>query len=105
MELTSSGKKIADFNENGELGGFKTGMVTVTAKTPDDSNAKTNFKLPIVKKVQSLTLKEDSDQTVTGGKSLKCSPLVKGSPNDASNKKLNRKGSDNDAGAKISSSG
>ena len=105
VELTSSNKKIAEFNENGELICYKPGTVTITAKALDGSNAKTTFKLTIVKKVSSLTLKEGSDLSVIGGKTLKLAPMVEISPSDATNKKLNWSVAPNEYGITISSSG
>ena len=105
VQLTSSNKKIANFNENGELECYKPGTVTITAKALDGSNAKTTFKLTIVKRVTSLTLKEGSNLTVIGGKSLKLAPMVEVSPSDATNKKLTWSVAPNDYGIKISTSG
>ena len=109
--LTSSGKKIADFNENGELVCYKTGTVTITATAQDGSNAKTTFKLTIIKAVRDLRLKdglaldENGNLFVAGGKSLKLAPMVEISPSDATNKKLNWSVAPNDYGIKISATG
>ena len=111
VQLTSSSKKIADFNENGELVCFKTGTVTITAKALDGSNAKTTFKLTIVKKVTGLKLKDNlpldknGNLFVASGKSLKLAPMVEITPSDATNKKLNWSVAPNDYGITISSSG
>ena len=105
VELTSSNKKIAKIDEEGNLICVKPGTVTITAKALDGSNAKTTFKFTVVKKVTSLSLKEDSDLTVVGGKTLKLAPMVEISPSDATNKKLNWRVAPNDYGITISSSG
>ena len=100
--FTSSSKKIADFNENGELVCYKPGTVTITATAQDGSNVKATFKLTIVKGIQSLTLE---DQTVVGGKSLNLAKLVQINPTDATNKKLKWEILDNDCGATITAAG
>ena len=105
VQLTSSNKKIADFNENGDLVCFKPGTVTITAKALDGSNAKTTFKLTVIKRISSLTLKDGANLTVIGGKTLKLAPMVQISPNDATNKKLTWSVAPNDYGIKISSTG
>ena len=105
VQLTSSNKKIADFNENGELVCYKPGTVTITAKALDGSNAKTTFKLTVIKRISSLTLKDGANLTVTGGKTLKLAPMVQISPTDATNKKLTWSVAPNDYGIKISSTG
>ena len=111
VQLTSSSKKIADFNADGDLVCFKTGTVTITAQALDGSNAKTTFKLTVIKQVTSLTLKDgvvvdaEGNQFVAGGKTLKLAPVVEISPSDATNKKLTWKVSPNDYGITISSSG
>ena len=102
--LTSSNKKIADF-EDGKLVCHNTGTVTITAQAQDGSGVKTAFKLTIVKKVTGLTLKEGATLTVVGGKTLKLAPLVQVSPSDATNKKLTWSVAPNDYGIKISTSG
>ena len=110
VELTSSNKKIADFVD-GELKCLKAGTVTITAKALDGSNQKATFKLTVVKRISSLSWKEnlpvDSQGRlfVAGGKSLKLAPLVEINPSDATNKKLTWRVSDNDLGIKISSAG
>ena len=106
VEITSSNKKVAEYDkETGELKCHKTGTVTITAKALDGSNAKTTFKLTIVKKVKSLSLKEGANLTVVGGKSLKLATMVQINPTDATNKKLKWSVAPNDCGAKISTSG
>ena len=105
VQLTSSNKKIANFNDNGELVCYKPGTVTITAKALDGSNAKTTFKLTIVKKITSLSLKEGSSLSVIGGKSLRLATMVEISPSDATNKKLTWSVAPNDYGIKISTSG
>ena len=105
VQLTSSNKKVADFNENGELVCFKPGTVTVTAKALDGSNQKTTFKLTIVKRITGLAVKEGSDLTVMGGKSLRLAPMVQISPSDATNKKLTWSVAPNDYGITVSSTG
>jgi len=104
VTLTSSNKKIADFVD-GELVCFKTGTVTITATAQDGSNAKATFALTIVKKVQSLTLKEGSNLTVIGGKALNLAPMVQINPSDATNRKLTWSVAPNDYGIKINASG
>ena len=110
VELTSSNKKVADFM-NGELVCYKPGTVTITAKALDGSNAKTTFKLTIIKKITALSLNpsvpvdENGSLILAGGKSLKLAPMVEISPSDATNQKLAWSVSDNDAGITISSSG
>lgn len=111
VELTSSNKKIADFNENGELVCIKPGTVTITAKALDGSNAKTTFKLTIIKRITelkmnaSLPVDENGNFFVAGGKSLKLAPMIEISPSDATNKKLSWSVSPNDYGIKINASG
>ena len=104
VTLTSSNKKIADF-VNGELVCYKPGTVTITAKALDGSNAKTTFKLTVIKRISSLTLKDGANLTVIGGKTLKLAPMVQISPTDATNKKLTWSVAPNDYGIKISSTG
>ena len=105
VQLTSSNKKVADFNENGELVCFKPGTVTVTAKALDGSNQKTTFKLTVVKRITGLHLKEGSNLSVTGGTSLRLAPMVEISPSDATNKKLTWSVAPNDYGITVSSTG
>ena len=109
--LTSSSKRIADFNENGELVCYKTGTVTITAAAQDGSGQKTTFKLTIVKRVTDLRLKdglaldENGSLVVAGGKSLKLATMVDIIPGDATNKKLNWSVAPNNYGIAISSTG
>ena len=111
VQLTSSNKKIADFNENGDLVCFKPGTVTITAKALDGSNAKTTFKVTVIKRISSLSLKSDvaldlnGNVFVNGGKSLKLATMVEFSPSDATNKKLTWKVAPNNYGITISTSG
>ena len=105
VELTSSSKKIADFNEEGQLVCYKPGTVTITAKALDGSNKKVSFKLTIVKKIQRLTLKNGEALSVIGGKTLKLAPMVEINPTDATNKKLTWSVAPNEYGIKISTSG
>ena len=111
VQLTSSNKKIADFNENGDLVCFKPGTVTITAKALDGSNAKTTFKVTVIKRISSLSLKSDvaldlnGNVFVNGGKSLKLAPMVEFSPSDATNKKLTWKVAPNNYGITINASG
>ena len=111
VQLTSSNKKVADFDENQDLVCFNTGTTTITAKALDGSNQKITFKLTVVKRVTSLTLKEGlkldaaGNLYVKGGKSLKLSSMVVVGPKDATNKKLNWRVSKNSAGITITSGG
>ena len=102
--FTSSNKKTADFVD-GELVCYKPGTVTVTAKALDGSNQKATFKLAIVKRVRSLTLRPGSELTVIGGRTLRLAPMVEISPMDATNKKLNWSVAPNDHGIRISTAG
>ena len=103
--LTSSNKKTADFNEKGELVCYKPGTVTITAAAQDGSGQKVTFKLTIVKKITGLTLAQNANLAVTGGKSLKLAPMVQISPSDATNKKLTWSVAPNQYGITISSAG
>ena len=111
VQLTSSNKKIADFNSEGELVCIKPGTVTITAKALDGSNAKSTFKLTIVKKITSLKLKADlpvdknGNLFVAGGKTLNLAPMVEITPSDATNKKLKWKVAPNEYGVTISAGG
>ena len=104
VQWTSSNKKVAAFVD-GELVCYKAGTVTITAKALDGSNAKTTFKLKVVKLMTDLTLKEDATLTVVGGKSLKLASMVEISPVDTTNKKLTWSVAPNDYGIKISATG
>ena len=111
VAMTSSNKKVAYFDEFGDLICVGTGSTTITATAQDGSKQKATFKLTVVNQVTDLSLKEDlllnrdGDLFISGGKSLKLNTMVDIYPGNATNKKLTWSVSRNDAGIKINSSG
>ena len=111
VEFTSSNKKVAYFDEFGDLICLGTGSTNITATAQDGSKQKATFKLTVVNQVADLSLKEDlpldakGDVFIAGGKSLKLATMVDIYPSNATNKKLTWSVSHNDAGIKVNASG
>jgi uncharacterized protein YjdB len=78
LKWTSSNKKYAKVDENGNVTVYKAGAgktVTITAKATDGSGVKASYKISIKKDaVKSISLK--ADKTVKAGKSLKVKATV-----------------------------
>jgi uncharacterized protein YjdB len=78
LKWTSSNKKYARVDENGNVTVYKAGAgktVTITAKATDGSGVKASYKISIKKDaVKSISLK--ADKTVKAGKSLKVKATV-----------------------------
>nr|MBQ8243785.1 leucine-rich repeat protein [Oscillospiraceae bacterium] len=81
----SSSKKVATVDENGLVTCLKPGSTTITATAKDGSGKKATFKLTVVKKIESLSMK---DQEVKGGRSLDLAKKITIDPTDATNKTL-----------------
>ena len=111
VEFTSSNKKVAYFDEFGDLICLGTGSTNITATAQDGSKQKATFKLTVVNQVADLSLKEElpldakGDVFIAGGKSLKLATMVDIYPSNATNKKLTWSVSHNDAGIKVNASG
>ena len=111
VDLTSSNKKVAYFDEFGDLICVGIGSTNITVKALDGSNQKATFKLTVVNKIADISLKDElpldaqGELFVAGGKSLKLATMIDIYPENATNKKLNWSVSKNDAGIKVNASG